>query len=120
MGLCRHYGVVVQAGYMQEPVIRTVLSSRNTPVNLSASAFSEGKPIYVIPYPSQCNRWEVVQNALHVLSFDYCLLTNNCEHFYKKVHGLNPVSFQVLLAGAALIGYVVLSAATKNSLPVKV
>ena len=116
----RHYGVVIQTGFMQEPIIRTVLSSHNAPVNLSATAFSEGKPIYAIPYPSQQSRWEVVQNVLRVLSFDYCLLTNNCEHFYRKAHGLSPVSLQVLAAGAALIGCVAWSVATRSPLPVKV
>jgi hypothetical protein len=120
MVLGRHYGVVVHAGFMQEPVIRTVLSSHKTPVNLSAAEFSGGKPIYIVSYPSQRNRWEVVQNALSVLSFDYCLLTNNCEHFYRRAHGLNPVSLQVLAVGAALIGYVALSIANRSPLPVKV
>lgn len=121
MGLVRHYGIVVQAGsILQEPIIRTVLSANAAPINQSASVFSDGKEIYVIPYPSQLPRWQVAQNALGILSFNYHLLVNNCEHFFRRAHGLSDMSAQVLIGGLALAGCVVFSIVNKNPISIKV
>ncbi len=120
IGPINHFGVIVHAGYMQEPVIRTVLRSCTAPVNQCVSEFSEGRGISVLPYPNQLPRWEVVQNALNVTSFDYHLLLNNCEHFYRRAHGLSNISPQVLFGSVALIGCVALGAVTRNPIPLKV
>lgn len=120
IGPIKHYGIVVHAGYLQEPVIRTVLSSSATPVNQRAYDFSEGKIISALPYPNQLPRWKVVENALSVLSFDYHLLFNNCENFYRRAHGLSDISPQVVIGSLALVGCVALGIATKGPIAMKI
>lgn len=114
-GIFRHYGVVVEAGnYIQEPIIRTVLRTESAPVNQTASQFANGQGILSVPYPSQRPRWEVVQSALGVLNFSYCPVTNNCENFYRRAHGLTDISIQATLGGLATIGILTYCGMTKK------
>jgi hypothetical protein len=119
IGPIKHYGIVVHAGYGQPPVIRTVLSSSVAPVNQCAFDFSGGKIISALSYPGQLPRWKVVENALSVLSFDYHLLFNNCENFYRRAHGLSDISPQAVIGSLALAGCVAWSLATKSPIALK-
>lgn len=97
-GIFRHYGVVVrEAGFNSEPIIRTILRSEATPVDQIISEFAGEKLVTMITYPSETPRWVAAQNALNVKSFKYDLLSNNCEHFYRRIHGLSDVSSQVII-----------------------
>lgn len=121
MGIGRHYGVVIHpATPFQQATIRTVLRGHRAPVDQNETEFSQGQKISILPYPSQLPRWMVVQNVLQVLAFEYCLFTNNCEHFYRRAHGLSNMSYQVMLGGVALIGCVAYSIAAKKTLPIKI
>lgn len=121
MGIGRHYGVVIHpATPFQQATIRTVLRGHRAPVDQNETEFSQGQKISILPYPSQLPRWMVVQNVQQVLAFEYCLFTNNCEHFYRRAHRLSNVSYQVMLSAATLIGCVAYSFATKRPLSIKI
>lgn len=104
-GFLKHYGVVIHGGSpFHEPLIRTVLREKKEAVTQTQSEFSNGQKISIIPYPSQLPRWQVVDRALSITDFKYSLLNNNCEHFYRRVHGLSNCSPQVIMGGIALLG----------------
>ncbi len=103
-GLIRHYGVVVWEACLlgEEPIIRTVYPGGKAPVNETLSQFRKGRNAYKRSYPSNLNGWEVAQNALFITDFEYDLFKLNCEHFYKRAHGLPEISEQVIV-GAIFI-----------------
>lgn len=120
VGFAKHYGVVIQSETLfQEAIIRTVLRKHSSPVDQTESQFSQGAKISVLPYQSELSRYVVAQNAMNIRSFKYNLLTNNCEHFYRRAWGLSDVSYQVLFGGLVFAGCLAFTLKTKR-LPIKV
>ncbi len=98
-GFWKHYGIVVQEGDLfQEPVIRTVDWNNQKPINQTLFEFCNGSEYQKIDYPSRLSGALVVQNAINIKEFDYSLLTNNCENFWRQAHGLSNISTQVLVS----------------------
>lgn len=88
IGLLWHYGVVIQCSTpFHEAIIRTVKLGHVSPFNQTIREFAKGEKIEIIPYQSKFQRYISAQNAITVRSFDYDLLTNNCEHFFRRSWG---------------------------------
>jgi len=75
---------------------------KNTTRLHKLSTFSGGRAVHRHNFKRHISGEQAALNALNISRFNYNLLTNNCEHFFRRCHLLPPLSSQVIVYGSLL------------------
>jgi len=98
VGLVTHLGIISdRAGYIISNSLRSGQVTEE-PVNV----FTNGKTIKVHNYPSKKIPEDVIARAKSKIGQAYSLISWNCEHFVRWVHGLKVESKQLQI-GVAVV-----------------
>lgn len=111
-GVIEHFGVVTVVPMWGEPLVISSSGKVGRVVEQPLSEFAGGQEVRAYGYPGQLSVFEVVSRARSQVGREYSVLTWNCEHFVRWVHGLKPESPQLLraaLIGASLLGIYLLA-----------
>lgn len=105
----RHYGVITGSYINGWPTVISNTGKFRMVVEEPLALFHEQSDLRVEGYWGVLPPHEVLARARAKLGSPYSILTSNCEHFVRFVHGIEPESPQIQLAvaGAILLGLLI-------------
>ena len=95
VGFVRHYGIATDKWIDGEQAFISSSMRRGCVAEESKTVFSNNKPIRIEGYPGKLSAAVVLMRARALLGETWDLFKKNCEHFWRKAHGLKPQSPQV-------------------------
>lgn len=107
-GLIDHVGILTKGSSFFNNTVISNSGKYGMVIEEPLENFANGNSIKVVGYPGKKSPNEVLTEARSLLGDKYNLFKNNCEHFVRKVHGVNVESPQLFLYGMSIIGALIL------------
>ncbi len=111
IGPIKHYGIISGINELGEILVISNSKARRCVTEEPLREFSLGRQTVVDGYPSNCDPRDVIERAQSQLGKKYDLFSDNCEHFVRWAHHLQPESpqlqFVAVMTGAFLLSYLV-------------